>query len=197
MTTATPGAIILASTSPYRRALLGRLGLPFDCVAPPIDEEALKDPALAPRALAEALAAAKADSVAATHPDAIVIGSDQLVSCDGRILGKPGDADRAVGQLLALSGRSHLLITAMAVRAGGRLHRHTDLTTLAMRRLGRPEIERYVEADRPFDCAGGYKLEARGIVLFESIESADHTAITGLPLIGLTTILRDLGVTLP
>lgn len=190
--------LILASTSRYRRALLERLGIPFRCEAPRCDEEALKDPRLSPQALAEFLAEAKAASVATVFPGAIVIGSDQLVSLDDRILGKPGSAAAAVDQLAALAGRSHLLVTAMTVvAADGRVHRHTDVTRLTMRSLDRAALERYVARDQPLDCAGAYKLEAAGIALFTGIESADHTAITGLPLLALTRILADCGLTLP
>lgn len=191
--------LILASTSPYRRALLERLGLPFRCVAPAVDEEALKAEGRdeTPEELAARLALAKASSVADAFPDAAVVGSDQLVAVDGDVLGKPGDAARAVEQLLRLAGRSHRLITAVAVLHRGRLVAHTDVTTLHMRPLTRDEAARVVAADNPVDCAGGYKLEARGITLFERIGSADSTAVVGLPLIALTTILRDLGFAVP
>jgi septum formation protein len=189
--------LILASTSPYRRALLGRLGVPFRAVAPRLDEESLKDAPVSPRALAARLARAKAESVTGPSPDAVVIGSDQLVAFEGRVFGKPGDTGRAVEQLLSMAGRPHELITALAVCHRGRTIEHTDVATLWARPLTRAEVERYVEADRPVDCAGSYKLEERGITLFERIESADHTAITGLPLIALTTILRDLGFAIP
>ncbi|WP_169976668.1 Maf family protein [Tautonia rosea] len=191
--------LILASTSPYRRALLERLGLPFRCRAPGVDEDALKNQGLSPRELADRLAIAKADAVARLEPNpaAIVIGSDQLVAFEGRVLGKPGSVDRAVEQLLSLSGRDHELITAMAVIQGSHVIQHTDVARLHVRPLSQSEIERYVLADQPIDCAGAYKLESRGIVLFEQIDCADHSAITGLPLMALTTILRDLGVPIP
>lgn len=196
-----PLPLILASTSRYRRALLERLGVPFTAVSPACDEEALKDPSLAPQALAEHLAEAKAASIAHQHPQAVVIGSDQLaaVEIDGRwtILGKPGTAARAVDQLAMMSGRTHVLITAMVVARGSERWRHTDLTKLTMRRLDREALERYVAADQPLDCAGAYKLECRGIALFESIASADASAITGLPLLALTRILSGLGYAIP
>lgn len=189
--------LVLASTSAYRRALLGRLGVAFRCVAPPVDEESLKRPEDEPRALAGRLARAKATGVAAAEPGAVVVGSDQVVGIDGRVFGKPGDADSAVEQLAALAGRSHELITAVSVVHPWGAFDHTDVATLWMRPLTRAEIERYVAADRPFDCAGSYKLEERGIALFERIAAEDHTAITGLPLIALTTILRGLGFAIP
>ncbi|HEX8199309.1 MAG TPA: nucleoside triphosphate pyrophosphatase [Isosphaeraceae bacterium] len=189
--------LVLASTSPYRRELLGRLGVPFRCRAPLVDEEALKRDDLEPRALAEYLARAKATSLCAEEPRATLIGGDQLVAIDGRVLGKPGSIEGAVEQLLALAGRAHELITALAVWHGGRVVVHTDVTTLWLRPLELPEIERYVAADRPLDCAGSYKLEARGITLFERIDARDHSAVTGVPLIALTSILRDLGYRIP
>ncbi len=185
--------IVLASTSPYRRALLERLGLPFRCRAPRCDEEAVKGQESLPLALAEQLALAKAASLLADEPDAAIIGCDQLVSFQGRIFGKPGTAAEAIEQLSALAGQTHALCTALVVVHRERVFRYTDVTTLRMRNLSRPAIERYVAADQPLDCAGSYKLESRGIVLFERIQSDDHTAIMGLPLVALVTILRELG----
>lgn len=189
--------LVLVSTSPYRRALLERLGVPFRCRAPLVDEEALKTGTFGPRELAERLALAKATSLADEEPRATLIGSDQLVAFEGRILGKPGSPERAVEQLAAMAGKAHELITALVVWHRGQVYAHTDITILRMRPLTRAEISRYVAADRPWDCAGSYKLEARGIALFERIDSADHSAITGLPLIALTTILRGLGYAIP
>lgn len=193
--------LILASTSRYRRALMERLGVPFQAVSPACDEDALKDPALAPQALAEFLAEAKAASIAAQRPEAVVIGSDQLaaVERDGvwTILGKPGTPERAVDQLALLSGRTHVLITALVVAHGAERWRHTDLTRLTMRTLERSALARYVAADQPLDCAGAYKLECRGIALFAHITSEDSSAITGLPLLALTRILAGLGYAIP
>lgn len=193
-----PG-LVLASTSAYRRALLERLGVPFRCRAPLCDEAALQRewPHLEPRPFAERLAMAKASSLAPEEPGSAIIGCDQVVSFEGRIFGKPGTAGRAMDQLAMLSGRTHELITAMVVLRGLEVYRHTDVTRLRMRTLPRGAIERYVAADHPWDCAGSYKLESRGIVLFERIESEDHSAITGLPLIALVTILRDLEFSIP
>lgn len=192
-----PPELILASTSPYRRELLNRLGLRFRCVAPAFDEEAFPREGLSPRGVAEALARGKAESVFEHTPNAVVVGSDQLVSLDGRVFGKPGTAEAAVEQLAAMSGQTHELITAMTVIAPGERYEHTDLTRLSMRRLGRSAIERYVERDRPLDCAGSYKLEQGGVALFDRIETEDQTAITGLPLLALTRILTALGFEIP
>ena len=190
--------IVLASTSPYRKALLERLGPPFRCRSPLIDEDALKDPALAPRKLACYLARAKGESLSDSEPSSsIIIGGDQLVSAGGKILGKPGSRLAAIEQLRSLSGRTHDLLTAVAVGSDGRWVEHLDVTALTMRALSLREIERYVEADEPWDCAGSYKIESRGITLFERIESQDQTAITGMPLIALTAILREFGVVIP
>jgi septum formation protein len=191
--------LILASTSPYRRALVERLGIPFRCVAPPIDEEVLKANLgqSSPRELAERLALAKAAGVAELEPEAVVIGGDQLVAFDGAILGKPGTTEQAIAQLQRMSGRSHELVTALAVLHQGRVYAHTNVTKLCLRPLTLEEIERYVETDRPLDCSGSYKLESRGITLFEKIDSDDHSAIVGVPLIALTTILRTIGLAIP
>ena len=140
---------------------------------------------------------AKAAGVASGEPDAAVIGGDQLVALDGSILGKPRTTEQAIAQLRSMSGRSHELITALIVLHGGRIYAHTDATRLYLRDLTPEAIYRYVEADRPLDCAGSYKLEARGIALFERIDSEDHSAITGVPLIALTTILRTIGFAIP
>ncbi len=194
-------ALVLASTSRYRRALLERLGIPFTAVAPACDEEALKDPRLPPQQLAEMLAAAKADSLSATHPHAVIIGSDQICALDDEVLHKPGTPERAVAQLLRMQGRSHHLITALSVIHGQRRWLHTTVTTLTMPPHSAATLARYVAADQPLDCAGAYKLEQRGIGLFERIastdQSADESAIVGLPLLALSRILRDIGYQFP
>jgi septum formation protein len=176
--------------------LLERLGIPFEARWPDVDEDAVKAAWNGtPVELVRHLARAKAQSVA--EPDAVVIGSDQMAVLDGEILGKPGSTEAAVEQLSTLSGRTHELLTAVAVLTAGKLQQHLDTTRLTVRSLSREEIVRYVAADMPTDCAGSYKLESRGIALFESIESSDQTAIVGLPLIALTTILRNLGFRIP
>lgn len=189
--------LVLASTSPYRRALLERLGLPFRARDPAIDEDLYKQHGQSPRALADLLAQRKAESVRSTEPSAIVLGSDQVAALDELILGKPGSEESAIEQLTRLSGRTHELVTAVAIWTGAGFRTFTDVTRLRMRPLNRQEIDRYVAADRPFDCAGAYKIESRGISLFEKIESDDHTAIMGLPLIAVCTMLRELGFAIP
>jgi len=189
--------VILASTSPYRRMLLGRLAFPFDRVAPDVDESEWQGKGQAPLAMAEFLALTKAESVAQKHPGAIVIGSDQTVEFEGEALNKPGSTGAAVKQLESLSGREHSLITAVAIIQNQKCWKHTDTTRMVMRKLSRGEIERYIALDQPVDCAGAYKIESLGISLFEQIESADHTAITGLPLLWVSATLRGLGVRIP
>lgn len=189
--------LVLASTSPYRRKLLERLGVPFACCDPGTDEAAVKARVMEPEALAVELARHKALAGQRTHPDAIVIGSDQVAVLAGQLLDKPGTAERAVAQLRALQGREHALITATALAHPGGLVTFVDVTRLCMRPLTKAEIERYVAADSPLDCAGSYKIEGLGIALFAGIDSEDHTAITGLPLLRLAAELRQLGRDVP
>jgi len=192
--------LVLASTSRYRRELLARLGLPFTARAPACDEEALKanlPGRTPPERLAATLARAKAESLAEAEPGAAVLGADQVAAVDGEILGKPGSAEQAAQQLARLAGRAHVLVTAVALALDGSVREHVDVTRLFMRPLSRAQIERYVAADAPIDCAGSYRIEARGITLFERIESADHDAIVGLPLIALTSMLGAMGYPVP
>lgn len=189
--------LILASTSSYRRDLLKRLGLPFEVVRPDVDETPM--PGETPRVQAERLALAKAKVVAARHPDAWVLGSDQVAELAGQALGKPGDFERAADQLSAASGKRLHFHTA------GCLHRHADarsfrfydLTVVQFRNLLPGEIERYLHAEQPYDCAGSFKSEGLGISLFDAIESQDPTALVGLPLIQLAKALRRAGFVLP
>jgi septum formation protein len=179
--------------------LLERLGVPFRSREPRCDESAIQreEVGAQPHRLAERLALAKASSLVGSEAHAAIIGCDQLVAFEGRVFGKPHTLARAVDQLVAMAGRTHELITALVVIRGADTFRHTDITRLRMRELSSEAIERYVAADQPVDCAGSYKLESRGIALFERIETDDHTAITGLPLIALVTILRELGFAIP
>lgn len=188
--------LILASTSPYRRELLSRLRLPFDVARPDTDET----PRLgeSPDALALRLAADKARAVAAASPDAWVIGSDQVAAFDGRKLGKPGDRGNAIAQLQSMSGREVRFLTAIAlVRGGGTPLLHLDITRVQFRSLDGTTIERYVDAEQPFDCAGSFKSEGLGIALFDAIDNEDPTALVGLPLIATARLLRQVGFTLP
>jgi len=190
--------LVLASTSRYRAELLARLGVSFVTAAPSCDEEALKRHHSDPAELARYLAREKASSVAGEQPHAFVLGGDQLVALDDEVLGKPHTPGAAVAQLQRLRGRSHRLLTAMCLIApDGSIRSHLDEHTLSMRALSDAALQRYVAADSPLDCAGSYKIEARGIALFEHVAGADFTAITGLPLITLCTWLRDSGFDVP
>jgi len=192
-----PPELILASTSRYRAELLRRLRLPFSQQAPGSDETPLAGEA--PAALAQRLALAKARAVAARHPQAWVIGSDQVCACGGQLLGKPGSRARAIGQLRMLSGNSAQFVTALALvhGASGRAFEALDLTTVRFRQLDAAQIERYVEAEPSFDCAGSFKSEGLGIALCAAIESQDPTALVGLPLVALCGLLRQAGIELP
>ncbi len=189
--------LVLASTSPYRRALLERLRVPFLVAFPDIDEAAFKTTGRSPRDVAIDLAQSKASILRDQYPDDAIIGGDQVATIDGEILDKPGSIEVATEQLRRLSGRSHQLLTAVCVYHNDEFHDVLDVTTLTMRTLSDDEIARYLAADNPINCAGSYKIESLGISLFESIDSADHTAIVGIPLMALTTLLRALGFSLP
>ncbi|MEA9564084.1 MULTISPECIES: Maf family nucleotide pyrophosphatase [unclassified Xanthomonas] len=187
--------LILASTSVYRRELLGRLQLDFTTARPEVDEQAL--PGEAPSALASRLAAEKAAAVAAHAPDAWVIGSDQVADLDGRALGKPGTLDQARAQLGAISGRVVRFHTAVSL-IGPDHHLHAlDVTEVQLRPLTPVEIERYLAAEPALDCAGSFKCEGLGISLFDAIRSEDSTALVGLPLIALARLLRQAGFAIP
>jgi septum formation protein len=189
--------LILASTSRYRRALLQRLGLPFDCVAPDADETRL--PGEPAAQLAARLARLKAEAVAREHPHAIVIGSDQVALRGTDVLGKPGSIERCREQLQKSSGREVVFLTAVHVidGTGSRAESHVDRTVVKFRELSDAEIERYIERDNPLDCAGGFKAESLGIALFERIDSSDPTGLTGLPLSWLCGALRRARVQIP
>ncbi len=190
--------LILASTSPYRRMLLERLGLPFEAVAPPFPEHGqveIPDPS----ALVLANALGKARSLRAQYPRATIIGSDQAAVCNGRVLGKPGTAERAVQQLMELAGHEHTLLTAVSVITpgtppGGRELSELVTNRIRVRPLDEDEARAYVARERPIDCAGAYKSEALGIALFEHLRGDDPTAIVGLPLISLCNLLREVGI---
>ncbi len=190
-------ALILASTSPYRRQLLERFDIDFETVAPEVSEEHVDGELPVDRAAR--LALAKALAVAERYPDAVVIGSDQVAAAGSRILDKPGNAANNRAQLAALSGTSARFYTGCAVVKPSSSVRltHMDTTTVYFRPLTTGEIGRYVEREKPFDCAGGFKAEALGASLFESIESTDPTALIGLPLIWLSGALRRAGFPLP
>lgn len=186
--------LILASTSKYRRELLSRLQIPFDAIAPGVDETPV--PGESPAEAAARLGLAKARAVASLHPDALVIGSDQTATLDGReIIGKPGTHERARVQLAAASGRSMVFHTAMSVvreRDGFCFSRVVD-TRVRFRELTADEIESYLLTEQPYDCAGSARSEALGISLLQSIDCVDPSALVGLPLIALCDALRAAG----
>lgn len=184
--------LILASTSRYRQELLSRLRLPFEAVAPGVDETAL--PGEAPAALAERLALAKARSVAALHPGAVVIGSDQVADLDGEAIGKPGTHEHAVAQLQRMSGRQVIFQTAVAIVAPGLAAIERAEVRVRFRTLTDAAIEAYLRADTPYDCAGSAKVESLGVALLEAVESDDPTALVGLPLIRTCALLRRAGL---
>jgi septum formation protein len=191
---AAPTPLILASTSRYRRELLERLQLPFEVRAPQVDEAARAGEA--PAALARRLALAKAHAVAADASAAVVIGSDQVAELDGVAIGKPHTHERAREQLRAMSGRSVLFHTAVAVVHRQRGFADTALATVVVRfrALSEVEIERYLQLEQPYDCAGSAKSEALGIALLAAVESDDPTALIGLPLIRTCELLRLAGL---
>ena len=186
--------LVLASTSRYRSELLQRLRLPFTVRAPAVDETALDGDA--PRALALRLALAKADAVADLDRDAVVIGSDQVADLDGVAIGKPGDHARATAQLRSMRGRTVFFHTAVAVHCRDSGFRAAELVsvTVRFRELGDAEIESYLRAEQPYDCAGSAKAETLGIALLDAIESDDPTALIGLPLIRTCDLLRRAGI---
>lgn len=188
-----PG-LVLASTSRYRRELLGRLRLPFEVEAPDVDETARAGEP--PAALALRLATAKAAAVSAHRPQALVIGSDQVADLDGSPVGKPGDHAKATAQLQAMSGRSVVFHTGVAVqclRSGFAAAAVVDVT-VRFRTLSAGEIEHYLQVEQPYDCAGSAKCETLGIALLAAIESPDPTALIGLPLIKTCEFLRQAGL---
>ena len=186
--------LVLGSTSAYRRELLSRLRLPFEVAAPHVDET--PQAGEAPAALARRLAAAKAAAVAQHHPDAIVIGSDQVADLYGEPLGKPGTLDKAVAQLRRMRGRTVIFHTALSVvcQATGFAQHDLAPVRVRFRELGDEEIEAYLRAEQPYDCAGSARSEGAGIALLEAIESDDPSALVGLPLIRTARMLRAAGV---
>ena len=192
-----PEMLILASSSKYRKMLLRRFNIPFECRSPEIDETAQTGES--PFDLTGRLATQKAEFVSKQYPQAVVIGSDQLAVFEGQIIGKPGSYEAALAQLTCFSGRVVEFLTAVSVQSlnNGFREQHTDCTRVHFRDLQHDEIERYLNEEKPFDCAGSFKAESLGIVLFERISSKDPTALIGLPLIRTAAMLRRAGLRLP
>ncbi len=183
--------LILASSSPYRKALLERLGIPFSCISPNIDEQMLEGET--PTELVSRLSRLKAEAVAASRVGDWVIGSDQVAELDGRILTKPGTPEAAFAQLKRQSGRTVEFHTGLALINSTKQQKAVDVVTtkVSFRELSDDEIERYLARDKPWDCAGSFKAEGLGITLFSSLSSSDPTALIGLPLIRLAEMLRS------
>lgn len=190
-------ALILASTSPYRKILLERLRLAFEVRAPRIDER--PRPAESATALVARLAAAKADAVASELPAAVIIGADQVACCNGEIVGKPGTVERAEQQLAAFSGKSVDFLSAVSLRCvdTGFVFDCTVPTRVCFRHLAAEEIRRYVRLDNPLHCAGSFKSEEAGLSLLTAMQSEDPSAIIGLPLIKVSEALRQAGYDIP
>lgn len=186
--------LILASTSPYRREVLAKLWLPFEVAAPDVDEDAA--PGEAPEALVQRLAEAKARAVAAHHPGALIIGSDQVAVLDGEVIGKPGDHARAAQQLRAASGKAVLFLTGLCLFDGRSGVAQVDMVPfrVVFRELSDEQIEGYLTRERPYNCAGSFKSEGLGISLFARLEGDDPNALIGLPLIRLVDMLATAGV---
>jgi len=189
-------ALILGSTSRYRRELLQRLRVAFDVVSPDVDETPL--PGEAPQALATRLALAKAKAVAALYPSAVVIGSDQVADLNGEPLGKPGTHERAVVQLQRMRGQTVIFQTAVSVVCQASSFEQTELAQIKVRfrDLSDTEIEAYLRAEEPYDCAGSAKSEGLGIALLDAIDNDDPTALIGLPMIRTARLLRAAGIDL-
>ncbi|HEX4597949.1 MAG TPA: Maf family nucleotide pyrophosphatase [Burkholderiaceae bacterium] len=189
--------IVLASSSPYRRQLLDRLRVPFETVAPEVDETAQAGET--PLQTARRLALLKASTVGQRRPEAIVIGSDQVAEMDGLAIGKAGAHEAALRQLIAMQGRTVVFHTALTVlrHADERVCSECVDTWVSFRRLPLDALDAYLRLDQPYDCAGSARIESLGVCLVESVRSDDPTALIGLPLIKLTTMLADYGVALP
>jgi len=189
--------LVLASTSPYRRALLDKLGIPFVADSPDADET--RRPDETPQALVCRLAEAKARAVAARHPDALIIGSDQVACVGGEVLGKPGNRENAILQLTAAAGESVTFFTGLCLynSSSHRAQVSMEPYTVHFRHLDRAQIERYIDHEEPFNCAGSFKSEGYGITLFSALEGRDPNALIGLPLILLIEMLAQEGVSLP
>ncbi|WP_444944124.1 Maf family protein [Microbulbifer sp. ZKSA006] len=189
-----PLPLILASSSPYRRSLLQQLGIPFQQDSPHIDETPLAGEDA--HALAQRLASEKARALRDRHPEALIIGSDQVASCRGQILGKPENRERAIKQLLACNGEKVAFHTGLSLlnSASGEQLSCVETFTVYFRQLSNAQIERYVELEQPYDCAGSFKVEGLGIALFEKLEGKDINTLVGLPLIRLTAMLNHFAI---
>ena len=197
MNQSTKPAVVLASTSPFRRALLEKLGIEFAVDSPDIDESVQE--AEKPVELVKRLAESKAKAVAETHPNALIIGSDQVAVCRGEILGKPGNRGNAIRQLSNASGQAVTFYTGLSLYNSAKQSAQTECDTFAVhfRDLSQTQIERYLDAEEPYNCAGSFKSEALGISLFEKLEGDDPNSLIGLPLIRLIRMFQQEGIQIP
>lgn len=186
-----PPKLVLASSSPYRKQLLERLGIPFVTASPSVDE--LPVPGETAKQLAKRLSISKAQAVASDYTHSIIIGSDQTADINGELLGKPGTEDKACDQLLKCSGQTVTFYTGLCLLSPDSRTYQSVETKVKFRSLNYDQIKRYIEFERPLNCAGSFKIENRGIVLFEQVASVDPTALIGLPLIALTDMFLDIG----
>ena len=184
--------IILASNSKYRKDLLSKLAMDFSCIGADIDEDSYKKKSLPAHELATILAYEKAKFIHSKNPDSIVIGSDQVLSFEGNIFGKSGNFDNALKQLKQFTGKTHQLITSVCLLSTDQKIEFTQTVNLTMRNLSDKQLTNYLRKDKPYDCAGSYKIEETGVSLFEKIECDDYTGIIGLPMIRLCTELQKL-----
>lgn len=188
-------SLILASESPFRKALLEKLGFEFTTAKPQIDERSLEDQFGGPiNEVAQHLAVAKAKAVFKNNPDSVVIGSDQVLIFDNKTFPKPNSLDEAADRLIAMQGQTHELHTGLCVMKKDQVFQTTTVARMKMHSLTESEIRNYVDMDQPLGCAGGYKIELRGPLLFEKIETSDYDSIIGLPTLSLVSILRDWGI---
>lgn len=186
--------LILGSSSKFRKAQLEQLRVPFESFSPDIDEDAIKTSDYTPLEISRELSLQKAKAVLEKYPNDLVIGADQVLNFQGKIFSKPGNKENAIKQLQELQGKSHELITSFALLSRDKVIVETVISTMTMRELSDQQIEKYVSLDEPLYSCGAYKLETLGISLFSQIECPDHSAIIGLPLISLTTKLKEFGI---
>lgn len=186
--------IILASSSVFRQNQLKQLGIPFQSLSPEVDEDTIKNKGLSPLEISRQLSLLKAQAIAQTNPNTVVIGADQVLDFEGKIFSKPKTKENAINQLIELKAKEHKLITSYAIVFNDKTYIDTVICKMTMKDLSNSQIQKYVEIDEPLHSCGSYKLETLGIALFDKIDCPDHSAIIGLPLISLTKALADFGI---
>jgi len=186
--------LVLGSSSKFRKAQLEQLNIPFECYSPDIDEDSIKNSSMTPLEISRELSLQKAKAVLEKYSDSVIIGADQVLNFNGEIFSKPGTEEKAVEQLLKLNNSTHELITSYALITKEKSVVESVVSKMTLRNLTKDQIEKYVSLDQPLYSCGSYKLETLGIALFETIECPDHSAIIGLPLMSLTTKLKEFGI---